>query len=153
MGVDEYGVYNVLRCCVIFRFLSLQLMTSESHQKYNYFFGDQEHADELASKGYEFWVIPKAGLVHHPHDRMDYAWPTDYLLESKFHWRLPQHIHFLAKIFGHPIADPHFSKIPLNILDVEEQHNEVEKRLIHLRLIFQSTHMVSPVAKDKLFAA
>jgi len=116
------------------------------------FFCDQEHADELASRGYEFWVIPKAGLVHHPHDRMDNAWPTDYLLESKFHWRLPQHIHFLAKIFGHPIADPYFSKIPLNILNVEEQHNEVEKRLIHLRLIFQSTHMVSPVARDKLFA-
>ena len=112
----------------------------------------QEHADELASRGYEFWVIPEAGLVHYSHDRMDNAWPTDYLLESKFHWRLPQHIHFLAKIFGHPIADPHFSKIPLNILDVEEQHNEVEKRLIHLRLIFESTHMVSPVVKDKLFA-
>ena len=147
-------MHNVLRCCLIFLFLSLQLMIF-ALKIVQPFFCDQEHADELASRGYEFWVIPKAGLVHHPHDRMDNAWPTDYLLESKFHWRLPQYIHFLAKIFGHPIADPHFSKIPLNILilDVEEQHNEVEKRLIHLRLIFQSTHMVSPVAKDKLFAA
>jgi hypothetical protein len=84
---------------------------------------------------------------------MDNAWPTDHLLESMFHWRLPFHIHFLAKIFGHPIADAHFSKFPLNSLDVEEQHNEIEKRLSRLRLIFQSTHMVSPVAKDKLFAA
>jgi hypothetical protein len=113
----------------------------------------QEHADELASRGYDFWVIPKAGLVHHPHDRMDNAWPTDYLLESKFHWRLPHHVHFLAKIFGHPIADAHFSKIPLNSLDVEEQHHEIEKRLSRLRFIFQSTHMVSPVDTDELFAA
>jgi hypothetical protein len=141
-----------MRCCVIFWFLSLQL-TIFALKILQLFFCDQEHADELSSRGYEFWVIPKAGLVHHPHDRMVDAWPTDHLLQSMFHWRLPGHIHFLAKIFGHPIADAHFSKIPLNSLDVEEQNNEIEKRLIHLRLIFQSTHMVSPVATDKLFAA